>query len=118
MGRDMIVVLLAAAVVNLSAKYVEPIGIGADKCHSWVQHHDANDASAKTEDQWLAGYLSGFNTWGRMPLRKMTWFRYDLKNVSDAVTRACRNDDNQDVFLTVTHFVEWVQKEAKPRRRR
>jgi hypothetical protein len=113
----MIIAALAAATVasgvNTHAKYVEPIGVGAETCATWVRSHDAHNRTAAEQDEWLAGYLTALNTFGRPPLRRMSFFRFDLPNVIDAVTSSCRREPGQLIFEAVTGFVERVQDRTK-----
>jgi hypothetical protein len=106
----MFVAIMLALTVNSKAEYVEPIGLGSESCQVWVQHHAQGDAAAKTEDEWLSGYLTAFNTFGRPPLRQSSFFRFDLANVAGAVTSACRADTQQDVFSAVTRFIKATQR--------
>ena len=103
--------LLAEA--NLQARYVEPLGRGLDRCREWTTQHDRSSAGSLAQDQWLAGYLTGFNTFGRIPQRKMSFFRFDFIHVRDAVTASCRRAPETVVFDAVTTFVENVQSQGR-----
>ncbi len=101
---------------NMQARYVEPLGRGADQCREWTVQHDLNSAASGAQDQWLAGYLTGFNTFGRSPVRKTSFFRFDVIHVRDAVTSSCRRTPEILVFEAVTQFIESVQSHVRSNR--
>jgi hypothetical protein len=100
----------AAPTSNYGAKYVEPVGIGLEGCRSWVAHHVRADQAMINQDEWLAGYLTGFNTFGRRPVRQHSFFGPDRANVAKAITASCNRNNNQTIFDAATVFVQSTQR--------
>jgi hypothetical protein len=108
----------ASPTPNEAAKSVEPLGVGLERCSVWLDHHARTVGGMAPDDEWLSGFLTGFNTFGRPPVRRSSFFRFDTANVVSAITGSCTRNKDQTIFDAATQFVLAVQKKGPAARSR
>ncbi len=96
-------------------KPLAPLGVGFDSCREWLAHHDANDRQAEIQDQWLAGFITGYNAFADPRHRGMSFFRFDLATLPSGVTARCRALPETDVYSAAQAFLKGLRTQVRPR---
>jgi len=94
-------------------KPLAPLGMGIDGCRSWLSHHHAKDRQAELQDQWLAGFVTGYNAFEDPRRRAMSFFRFDLATLPSGVTGQCRARPDTDVYTATLGFLEALGDRAR-----
>ena len=87
-------------------KPLAPLGTGIDSCKTWLFNHQHKRAQAKIQDDWLAGFLTGYNTYVTAKDRPVSYFRFDMETLPSAITAQCKLDLDGDVYSEALKFLE------------
>ncbi len=104
--------LAGRAMPQTDAKPLPPLGLGIEPCATWLQHHAARDDHAFAEDEWFAGFLSGYNKFTDPRTRAATFLPYDRPVLSSAITSQCGANPALDVYSAALRFLS-LQKRRK-----
>jgi hypothetical protein len=91
------------------------LGVGHEKCREWLIYHRSADLKAKIEDQWLAGYLSGYDAFVPNDQRLTVFLEGDVKAVPSAISGYCQSHLDQEIGRAIYSFLHYTINEKQRR---
>jgi hypothetical protein len=79
------------------------LGFGTRLCKDWTSTRAAGGLNSAMAQQWLFGYLSGFDAFG--PSRHGLFFQYDGQHVVTFIDRSCRGQPDRPIANVVHDFI-------------
>jgi hypothetical protein len=107
--------LIAIAIVFVggagSARPLPPaltVGVGKTACRGWIAARKRPEPSAAVLEQWVLGYLSGYNAFAPGP--KDAFTDYDSPNLLGWVDQRCAANPNGSLSQVLNDFVVQLAK--------
>ncbi len=100
-----ITVVWTGGTAGSASSTLAPLGVGIENCDAWIRHHEAHDQYARMEDEWVAGFLTGYNAFMPYKDKKISFFRFDSPNLPSGINAQCRTDPRVDIYTAATKFI-------------
>ena len=105
-AKLVLALMLAIMSVGAAPKPLAPLGVGVGTCRSWLSHHEAKDRQAEVQNEWLAGFITGYSTFSDSRRRATSFFRFDLATLPSGITAQCRANPRLDIYSATNAFLD------------
>ena len=97
-----------------SAHSIAVLGVGNDTCLEWQIHHRKHDRRSAMQDQWLGGFLSGYNMLLPPADRGANFFENELPYISSAISHRCETEKSLRLSEAAFDFIRAMRKQTHP----
>jgi len=75
-------------------------------CAAWVTDHRSGTPESKSDESWVLGYFSGWNTWGKHRPHLTWFFSYDEANIVKFIDQYCAGNPNGSIAQAAQSLID------------